>query len=49
MIISKKYANQLIAAGEAAINTNPDHPNDLGNRFVAVTRYDIPRTDHYEK
>lgn len=45
MIISKKYAKQLLAAKKAQIETGL-LDND-GEYNVAITRFDIQRTDHF--
>lgn len=47
MIISKNYAQRLIAAGKAKIETGVID-SDGQVRYIAITRYDVQRTDHYE-
>lgn len=46
MIISKKYAVKLIKAGKAKVESALK-PDDQGRVYVAITRYDLQRTDHY--
>ena len=45
MIITRRYAQQLIRKDKAKEETTVV---DNGRRYVAITRYDIGRTDHYE-
>ena len=48
MIITKRYAQALIRAGKAKVETELK-PDDRGRVYVAITRYDLQRTDHYIK
>lgn len=48
MIIGKRQAQRLIKAGQARIETELK-PDDRGRIYVAITRFDIQRTDHYAK
>jgi len=45
VIISKEYAKRLIKAGKAAALCPV---TDNGRRYIAIDRYDLQRTDHYE-
>ncbi len=46
MVITKKYAQELIKQGRATAETRLS-PDACGAVYVAVTRHDIQRTDHY--
>jgi hypothetical protein len=46
MIVSKKYAKQLIKRGKAKIEGNLK-PDGLGIVYVILTRYDLQRVDHF--
>lgn len=45
MIISLSYAKRLIRSGRAVATTHVA-PDDRGRVYVALTRYDVQRTDH---
>ena len=47
MIITKKYAQKLIHSGKAKIETELK-PDNYGRIYIAITRYDVQRTDHFE-
>jgi ASC-1-like (ASCH) protein len=47
MIISKKYAIQLVKQGKAKIEGKLK-PDDRGTVYTIITRYDLQRTDHYK-
>ena len=46
MIITKKYALKLIKAGKATVETSLK-PDSCGSKYVAISRTDVQRTDHY--
>ena len=46
MVISKRYALALIKAGKAK-KEGRLKPNDYGDVYTIVARYDLQRTDHY--
>ena len=46
MIISKRHARKLVLEGKAKIEMTLK-PDSQGRVYVAITRYDIQRTDHY--
>ena len=46
MIITKKYALRLIKQGKAKVETGVID-NDGQVRYIAITRYDVRRTDHF--
>ena len=48
MIISKKYARKLVKEGKAGFVVELK-PDDQGRIYVAIDRYDLQRTDHYEE
>jgi len=53
MIITKKYARQLVKSGKARIEGRTTDQARWGERYqgktyVIVTRLDLQRTDHYE-
>ena len=54
MIITKKYAQQLVRDGKAKIEGQTTdqarwQDRDMGKTYTIVTRYDLQRTDHYEE
>ena len=44
MIISARTGRKLVALGKAKAETIVRHED---RRYMAITRYDIQRTDHY--
>ena len=47
MIVTKKYAKALIKSGRATVAT-PLRSDSSGDVYVAITRHDVQRTDHYK-